>query len=150
MEDLPYIDEHSLAIAAAPSDVWRALLSVLAREVGGVPRPVKALLGVQPSELRGDWMGTLRVGDSMPGFSVSECVVASRLALRGQHRFSRYALVFVLDGDGASCTLRAQSWGAFPGLKGRGYRALVIGSGGHRVAVRRMLRSVARRAGVKR
>ncbi|MDQ6710077.1 MAG: hypothetical protein M3Z11_05920 [Candidatus Dormibacteraeota bacterium] len=70
-----------------------------------------------------------------------------RLALRGAHRFSTYALVFELDANGATaCTLRAQSWAAFPGLAGRAYRALVIGTGGHRLVVRRLLRRAARRA----
>ena len=33
-----------------------------------------------------------------------------------------------------------------PGLRGKVYRALVIGSGGHRIVVRRMLRRIAARA----
>jgi hypothetical protein len=37
----------------------------------------------------------------------------------------------------------AQTWAAFPGLKGSIYRALVIGSGGHRIVVRRMLKRIA-------
>jgi hypothetical protein len=87
------------------------------------------------------------VGDSIPGFSVAESRFPTRLALRGEHRFSRYALVFELEAAGAAgCTLSARSWAEFPGLAGRGYRAMVIGTGGHRLAVRRMLRMVARRS----
>ena len=60
---------------------------------------------------------------------------------------SRYALTFELDATGtACCTLRAQSWAEFPGLSGRAYRALVIGTRGHRLVVGLMLRRVARRA----
>jgi hypothetical protein len=42
--------------------------------------------------------------------------------------------------------LRARSYAEFPGPAGRVYRALVIGSGGHRIMVRRLLRDVADRA----
>ena len=148
MERLPYIDEHRMHVEAPPEHVWRALLAVLSTQFAGARGvPVKRLLGLTPAELRGDWCGTLHVGDSLPGFSVAEINEPLRLALRGQHRFSRYALVFELDPSGATdCTLRAQSWGTFPGLAGRGYRALVIGTGGHRVVVRRMLRTIAGRA----
>jgi hypothetical protein len=38
----------------------------------------------------------------------------------------------------------ARTWAEFPGPAGAAYRALVIGSGGHRLVVRRMLRRVAR------
>jgi hypothetical protein len=39
--------------------------------------------------------------------------------------------------------LRALTFAAFPGVHGKAYRALVIGSGGHRIVVRRMLKRVA-------
>ena len=42
--------------------------------------------------------------------------------------------------------LRARTDAVFPGPLGWGYRLLVIGSGGHAVAVNRMLARVARRA----
>lgn len=148
MERLPYIDEHRIRVGAAPEDGWAALLSVLRTQLDGARGvPVKRLLGLTPAERRGDWSGTLHVGDSLPGFSVVEIHEPLRLALRGQHRFSRYALVFELDSTGvADCTLRAQSWATFPGLAGRAYRAMVIGTGGHRVVVRRLLRTIAKSA----
>jgi hypothetical protein len=71
---------------------------------------------------------------------VVEAEPGRRLALRGRHRFSNYALTFVLDGD----RLRAQTHAAFPGVPGRLYRAAVIGSGGHRLVTRRLLRQIAR------
>jgi hypothetical protein len=40
--------------------------------------------------------------------------------------------------------LRAETHAAFPGLLGRLYRAAVIGSGGHRLVTRRLLRQIAR------
>jgi hypothetical protein len=83
----------------------------------------------------------------VPGFSVVRSQAPRVLELRGRHRFSRYALIFELAVAGDSgCTLSAQSWAEFPGLAGRAYRTLVIGSGGHRLVVRRLLREIAGRA----
>lgn len=48
------------------------------------------------------------------------------------------------DAPGGGTLLRATTYAEFPGLRGRGYRALVIGSRLHVVATRGMLRSVAR------
>ena len=48
--------------------------------------------------------------------------------MRGRHRFARYSLVFLIDGE----RVRAQTYATFPGVKGRAYRALVISSGAHR------------------
>jgi hypothetical protein len=47
---------------------------------------------------------------------------------------------------GGGTRVTAQTWAAFPGIRGRLYRAMVIGSGGHRVVVRRMLRNIAAQA----
>lgn len=123
-------------------------MSVLRTELGGdVSRLVAGLLGVEPARSRGEWRGTPQLGDTLPGFAVAEIDPPERLDLRGRHRFSNYALVFEIDaGDGAACTLRAQTWAEFPGRAGSAYRALVIGTRGHRVIVRRMLRRVASRA----
>ena len=67
-----------------------------------------------------------------------------RFALKGRHPFAVYRWVFELDAEGAHTRLRALTWADFPGLHGKIYRALVIGSGGHRVAVRWTLKRVAR------
>jgi hypothetical protein len=78
------------------------------------------------------------------GFHVTESDAPEKLVLEGRHPFSRYALVFLVDAiDGGRARVRAQTWAAFPGPHGRVYRALVIGSGLHVVAVRRMLRRLA-------
>jgi hypothetical protein len=148
MERLPYIDEHSIEIEATRARAWSALVSVLRTDLGGsVPAPLMRALGVTPSQLRGDWHGTPQAGDALPGFEVAECRAPERLELRGRHRFSRYALIFELDeGSAGGCTVRAQTWAEFPGMTGRVYRALVIGTRGHRLVVWHLLRNVARRA----
>jgi hypothetical protein len=148
MEQLPYIDEHSIIIDATRERVWGVLTQALCKDFGGTASaPLTRLLGVAPAETRGNWRGTLHPGDALPGFAVAEIHAPERLELRGRHRFSRYALVFELDAAGtARCTLRAQTWAEFPGPIGRVYRALVIGTGGHRLVVRRLLGTVAQRA----
>lgn len=87
-----------------------------------------------------------RLGRTAPstGFRVTESDAPSKLVLEGRHPFARYALVFLIDPlDGGRSRVRAQTWAAFPGPHGRVYRALVISSGVHVVAVRRMLRRLA-------
>ncbi len=139
MERLPYIDEHSQRVDAPADAVWAALSKVLRRQMGGSARMAR-ILGCDPAQGTARFAG--RPGDAVPGFRVVEAD-PGRLALRGRHRFADYALTFVLDGH----RLRAQTHAAFPGVLGRLYRAAVIGSGGHRLMTRRLLREVARTLG---
>ena len=88
------------------------------------------------------WAALPGIKRAQPGFHVAQATQPQRLELRGSHPFSRYLLVFELDERGPEQS-RAQTWAVFPGLKGRVYRALVIGSGGHRIIVRRWLRQIA-------
>lgn len=125
MEQLPYIDEYSTTIAADPEDTWAALLAVMCGNPDEATR-------------------------SPIGFAVGEALPRQRLVLKGRHWFSVYRLVFLLEeahnGTGdltVGTRVHAQTWAAFPGLKGTIYRALVIGSRGHRVAVRLMLHRIA-------
>ena len=137
MERLPYIDEQSLTVGASQERTWAALVATAARLGGG--GPLGRLLGLEPRRASGG----LEAGSTIPGFAVEEARPPTRLALAGRHRFSRYALVFELEPDGDGGTrVCARTWAAFPGLHGRAYRALVIGSGGHRVAVRLLLRRI--------
>jgi len=148
MERLPYIDEHSIVIGANRQHVWDALVATLHADfASSAPAPLMRVLGVAPAQSSSEHGGTLQAGDTLPGFAVARAEKPQSVALRGQHRFSRYELAFELDPTGEErCTLRARTSAAFPGLTGRAYRALVIGSGGHRLVVRRLLRGVARRA----
>jgi hypothetical protein len=69
------------------------------------------------------------------------------LALMGEHRFSRYALIFYAAETAAGpVRLRAETRAEFPGIRGRVYRTLVIGTRGHAVATKAILRNVRRRA----
>jgi hypothetical protein len=122
MERLPYIDEHAILVAADPIDTWSALVRVMCRDPDD-PATVPF------------------------GFVLDEARPPERFALRGRHPFAVYRWLFELDDWGSQRTLvRSQTWAAFPGLPGRIYRALVIGTGGHRVVVRWMLRRIAGQA----
>ena len=78
------------------------------------------------------------------GFVLDEARQPERFALKGRHPFAIYRWVFELDAEAADRTrVRAATWADFPGLHGKLYRALVIGTGGHRVAVRWTLKRIA-------
>jgi hypothetical protein len=145
--DPSYIDEHAREIDASPQQIWRALLFTLGHGFLKLPGWLTAAWGLEHSGRSPTWEGAVSIGDTVPGFIVAEVAPAHLLALRGRHRFADYELRFELRPAGPGATrLSAITCAAFPGLTGRLYRALVIGSGGHRVAVRRLLTSVERRS----
>lgn len=145
IDSLPRVDEHSVEIAAGADRTWEALVTTLPRVFDTrLARRGARLLGCADQEARGE---PSVIGSTLPGFVVSRSVRPATLALSGQHRFSRYALVFCIDELSASRSrLRAETRAEFPGLKGWAYRTLVIGSHGHVHAVRRILRAVRKRA----
>jgi hypothetical protein len=142
-----FIDEHTREIDASPERVWSALVATVGELFAGLPGWLADAWGLEPPARTGAWDAAAAVGDTVPGFTVAELKPARVLALRGRHRFSDYELRFELERRSEDRTeLRAISSADFPGITGRLYRLLVIGTGGHRVAVRRMLGTVARRA----
>jgi hypothetical protein len=126
----PYVDQHDVVVRAGRERVWAALTSY----VDGVLASRRSPLFV--------W-----IWDPEPasGFAVDSRVEGERIELVGRHRFSRYRLVFSLDGT-APTTLAATTYAAFPGPHGAAYRVLVIRTRLHVVATRRMLEVVRRRA----
>jgi hypothetical protein len=143
---LPFIDEHCREIDARSEQVWAALTATL----GGWPNPPRWLAvtwGLQYPSRAGAWDPSVAAGDTLPGFIATEVEPLQRLTLRGSHRFSDYGLSFLLEhlADGGT-RLRAKSSAAFPGVKGRVYRAVVIGTRGHRIAVGLILSQIASRA----
>ncbi len=131
-DDLPYVDEHAVTVAVGRDRVWDALQRYVAGSLAsGRRHPVARVLGSSPPS----------------GFEVAQAVPGERLGLAGRHRFARYALVFELESAAADTTVvRATTYAAFPGLPGRAYRALVIGTRGHSVATNHILRTVRRHA----
>src|SRR5262245_30814327 len=131
MERLPYIDEHYTRVGATPERTWDAVVRIArGRLARPAPKAFAALWRLEPES----------------GFAVAEEAAPRHLALRGRHRFSRYELAFDIDPGPDGVTLSARTSAVFPGIAGRAYRALVIGSGAHRLVVRRMLKQIARSA----
>jgi hypothetical protein len=146
VERLPRVDEHATEIAAEVDDVWSALSETLDAAMSPpMTAAVSRLVGCADSRASGP--RPLAPGSTIPGFRVSAAVPGVELELAGAHRFSTYALMFRLDrvSDGR-IRLRAESRAAFPGLAGGAYRLLVVGTGGHVLAVRRLLAGVKARA----
>ncbi|MBB5888924.1 SRPBCC family protein [Kutzneria kofuensis] len=137
--DLPFIDEHEVLVAAPPAQVWRALVD----HAGSLdsPQPLALVLGTEPRRASGT---PFEPGSTVAGFAVAEAEPGRLLRLTGRHRFSRYELTFTLAAQPGGTVLAARSNAEFPGLHGFVYRSLVIGSGGHRVVVRRLLASIKR------
>jgi hypothetical protein len=126
---LPRVDEHATVVAASVGEVWPALLETLDRTFS---RPVVSVYAriVGCAEATASGPRPLAEGAKIPGFRVAAADPARELVLEGRHRFSSYALTFHLDqlGSGSS-RLRAESQASFPGMAGRLYRLLVIGTG---------------------
>ena len=144
--ELPFVDEHATVISAEPDRVWAALLATVDQTFSQPAAAAYArLVGCRPPSPSGP--RPLAEGSTVPGFAVTTAVPGSLLVLEGGHRFSAYALVVRLEPDGRGGTrLRAETDAAFPGVAGGTYRALVIGTRGHVLGMRRLLAAVRRRA----
>lgn len=143
--ELPWVDEHAIELDGTPAVVWPALLRTVERTTAGRGAPAYArAVGCADTEAGGP--RPLEVGSTVPGFHVAALTPQRLLLLRGSHHFSDYALVFRLEPLGGVRTrLVAETRAEFPGAKGRAYRALVIGTRLHVLAIKRMQRGVARR-----
>lgn len=145
MADLPHIDTHAVSIDAPPEAVWAALGRVAAGSFSGpASRCFAKAVGCRELTVSGP---PTEAGSTFPGFRVAAAGPASELRLEGEHRFSRYELVFRLDEPSPGTThLSAETRAVFPGLKGRLYRTLVIGTRIHVLVTRRLLGAVKHRA----
>lgn len=143
---LPYVDEHSTIVEADPDATWQALARVAARSFGSA-RATRFVRLLGCADLESSGPRPLAPGSAFPGFHVEAAKPGGELALAGAHRFADYALIFHLDdlGDGRT-RLRAETRAEFPGIKGRIYRTLVIGTRAHVLVTRRLLGAVQRRA----
>ena len=128
---LPYVDTHAVEIAVPREAAWDAVQRFAQRSLTTGDGVLHHLLGTDPPA----------------GFEVAATAPQERLELVGRHRFSRYMLAFQLsDAEPGATRVCAETFAEFPGLHGGVYRALVIGTGLHVVATRRMLRSIQRGA----
>ena len=147
MTDLPFVDRPCTEVGADPATVWDALVARLARENegGALARGFVAAVAVRD---RGPSGRFPEPGSTIRGFRVAaSSEPPRRLLLEGRHRFSVYELEFEIeDRDGGRSAVCATTRAAFPGAAGRVYRAAVIGSRFHRLALRGILGPVRSRA----
>ena len=142
IESLPFVDERSVSVDASAEATWAALLEWYERGLADTAAGHLVVRGLdcEPAERQGR---PGRIGSTIPGFIVARAVPPAVLALMGEDRFSRYALVFrITERIDAPVLLSAETRAEFPGLRGRAYRALVIGSRAHVLVTARMLRAV--------
>ncbi|HET6617045.1 MAG TPA: hypothetical protein VFH69_04480 [Gemmatimonadota bacterium] len=143
--ELPLLDEHVVGSAADPLRVWGALPEGIAATFDrGRGRALAGLLGCRERGAEAPFAAV--EGATIPGFRVARSDPPREIALEGRHRFSRYRLTFEIEPRGSGSRIRAVTHADFPGVRGALYRALVVGSGGHRIVTRRILNSIARRA----
>ncbi|WP_308012364.1 hypothetical protein [Actinacidiphila acidipaludis] len=133
------MDVHEVLVAAPADAVWRSLARQVVHQKITGNEVLARVLDTAAKRASGT---ALAEGATVPGFTVAESSPGERLRLVGRHRFSRYALVFTLAPRPTGTVLAAHTYAEFPGMTGFVYRRLVIGSGAHRLLVRRMLRSV--------
>ena len=143
--ELPLLDQHAIHTRADPLHVWEAIPEGIEAVFDrGRARALAGLLGCRDRRATRPFAAV--AGSTVPGFRAVRVSSPRELALEGSHRFASYALTFVVEPDGGGAMLRAVTHAEFPGIRGALYRAAVIGSGGHRIVTRRILKSIARRA----
>ena len=129
-----YVDEHVTTLEAPVDRAWAAVRAYVEDLVArGSESRLTGLLATDPPS----------------GFAVAAEQPPHLLSLAGRHRFSDYVLDLRVashpDREGRS-RVTAVTYADFPGPRGRAYRAAVIGSRGHVVAVRRILAAIRERA----
>ena len=129
-----YVDEHDTTLEVPVDRAWAA--------VRGYVEDLVAM--GSESRLTG-----LLATDPPAGFAVAAEQAPHLLSLAGRHRFSDYVLDLRVTAHGSPAggsRVTAVTYADFPGPRGRAYRAAVIGSRGHVVAVRRILAAIRERA----
>jgi hypothetical protein len=138
---LPRIDEHEISVDVPADEAWPFVIAVFQRlTTRPAWRTLAMALRCKPDRATGS---PDTVGASLPGFRVTRCVAPKEWRLEGGHLFSLYSLTFLITRiDSDHCLVSAESSALFPGFHGAAYRALVIGTGGHVIGVRGILRRI--------
>jgi hypothetical protein len=144
VEVLPLVDRHGFRTTAEPRQVWAALAPTLMASFGKRWRPFAKLVGCRERRVTRPFL--MESGDTVVGFRVAASRAPEELVLQGEHRFSRYALVFRIGGRDGITSVSAETRAVFPEARGFVYRAMVVGTGLHAGVVRRILKGLRRRA----
>lgn len=145
LEDLPAIDEHYIDVYAPAEATYAALFPAIERFFAGkLAQGYCERIGAMETEKRGDLH---HPGGTLPGFTVTRAIEPVMLALAGEHRFAKYAVVFRIDLlPEKRSRVKLETRADFTAGKGRIYKAAVIGTHGHVLVVNRMLRAIKRGA----
>ncbi|WP_037361168.1 DUF2867 domain-containing protein [Amycolatopsis orientalis] len=142
-QQLPFLDEHRVVVPADAETAWRAVNQVVERFSGALATGYAWAVGA--ADWRASGPRPLAEGSTVPGFRIAAAEPPRLLVLAGRHRFSEYRLTFRIEPQAEGKTrIRAESRARFPGILGTAYRMVVIGTGGHVLGMRRMLRTIAR------
>lgn len=145
VEVLPLVDRHGFRTTTKPEQVWAALAPTLMTSFGKRrARAFARLVGCRERRVSRPFL--MGEGDTLAGFRVLAARAPEELVLEGEHCFSRYALVFRIRGREGITAVSAETRAAFPEARGFVYRTLVLASGIHAHAVRRLLKGLRRRA----
>lgn len=128
VDELPYVDEHAIVVHVPIGEAFARLDRYVRRVFVGRSR---------------GWVEHLLGTEHPGGFHVAGAEPPGLLVLAGRHRFARYRLEFHLTEAGAGTRVGARTYARFPGPHGFAYETLVIRTGLHVVATRRVLRSIA-------
>ena len=145
LEKLPPIDEHEIEVDAPAEAAWAAIFPTLEHSLDTkFGRRYSEKVGAIETDCHGDLH---HPGGTLPGFVVSRAIAPVMLALLGEHKFSKYAIVFRIDLlPGQRSRVRLETRAQFDGTRGRIYKLGVLGTRGHVLVVRRILRAIKRRA----
>ena len=145
LEKLPPIDEHYIDVEAPAEATYAALFPTMESALGSkFSRSYCERIGALETEAHGDLH---HPGGTLPGFTVTRAIAPVMLALAGEHKYAKYAVVFRIDLlPGQRSRVRLETRAEFAAGKGKLYKAAVLGTRGHIIIVNRMLRSIKRRA----
>ena len=145
LEKLPPIDEHYIDVEAPAEATFAALFPTLESALGGkFAHSYCERIGAMETEAHGDLH---HPGGTLPRFTVTRAIAPVMLAMTGEHRYAKYAVVFRIDLlPGQRSRVRLETRADFCSGRGKLYKAAVLGTRGHILIVNRMLRSIKRRA----
>ena len=145
LEELPPIDEHYIDVEAPAEATYAALFPTLESALGSkFAHSYCERIGAIETEAHGD---RHHPGGTLPGVCVTRAIAPVMLALAGEHKYAKYAVVFRIDLlPGQRSRVRLETRAQFAAGKGKLYRAAVVGTRGHILIVNRMLRSIKRRS----
>ncbi len=143
VEGLRRVDTHGFRTLARPETVMAKLGAILQVAFGS--RRARLLARVLRCQNRAPTRPfVLEPGAELAGFRVVRAD-AEEVVLAGQHRFSRYGLIFRAGRMAEGASVSAETRAEFPGILGKIYRVFVISSGAHDRVMRRLMGKLKRR-----